>query len=315
MKSFQTQTHYEVLEISVGATAAEVRGAYERLSSLYAEDQVVLYGLIDSSRADALRERLKVAYEVLADDQRREAYDLKIGLPPRVPPPRALPLPHPPAANVPTPRSSAGSGWSNFSWVTPAAPPPPAPSQPTLFTYSVPARSVAATEAPPPPPSPPIEEPAQSPAAPVDAPAATAEEEEIPVELGDWDVEVEAQPPAEMTDQDVQVAIVPSRALPPREFRAPPALRPYEVPEGVEINGDLLKQVRLARGLSLTQVADRTRISVKHLENIEGDRYDALPAGVYLRGMLMSLARELGLDGLRVSRSYLTFVEAHRSKG
>jgi cytoskeletal protein RodZ len=84
---------------------------------------------------------------------------------------------------------------------------------------------------------------------------------------------------------------------------------------GWQINGDLLKQVRMAKGLSLIQVAERTRIGVKHLENVEGDRYDALPAAVYLRGILMNLARELGLDGLRVSKSYLTFVEAHRSKG
>ena len=113
---------------------------------------------------------------------------------------------------------------------------------------------------------------------------------------------------------DVQVAIVPVRA-PAKDHRPESRPKPYEIPEGVEINGDLLKQVRLAKGLSLIQVSDRTRISVRHLENVEGDRYDALPAPVYLRGILMSLARELGLDGLRVSKSYLTFVEAHRSKG
>jgi hypothetical protein len=122
-------------------------------------------------------------------------------------------------------------------------------------------------------------------------------------------------PPVPALADDAEVSIVPARATPNREFRVEQKPRPYEIPEGVEINGDLLKQVRLAKGLSLVQVADRTRIGVKHLENVEGDRYDALPAAVYLRGILMNLARELGLDGLRVSRSYLTFVEAHRSKG
>jgi hypothetical protein len=118
-----------------------------------------------------------------------------------------------------------------------------------------------------------------------------------------------------MADDEVEVSIVPTRTSPAREFKPEQRPRPYEVPEGVEINGDLLRQVRLAKGLSLAQLADRTRIGVKHLENVETDRYDALPAPVYLRGILMNLARELGLDGLRVSRSYLTFVEAHRSKG
>jgi hypothetical protein len=123
------------------------------------------------------------------------------------------------------------------------------------------------------------------------------------------------EPPVPVLADDAEVSIVPARATPSREFRVEQKPRPYEIPEGVEINGDLLKQVRLAKGLSLVQLAERTRIGVKHLENVESDRYDALPAPVYLRGILMSLARELGLDGLRVSRSYLTFVEAHRSKG
>ncbi len=148
--------------------------------------------------------------------------------------------------------------------------------------------------APPPPPTPIVE---AAPLAPAPLPEKPAEEAPVP-----------------MMSDDVQVAIVPVRG-PPKDHKPESRPRPYEIPEGVEINGDLLKQVRLAKGLSLVQVSDRTRISVRHLENVEGDRYDALPAPVYLRGILMSLARELGLDGLRVSKSYLTFVEAHRSKG
>ena len=65
----------------------------------------------------------------------------------------------------------------------------------------------------------------------------------------------------------------------------------------------------------MAEVAERTRIGSKHLENVEADRYDALPATVYLRGILMSLAKELRLDGVRVSRSYLSLVERIRSKG
>ena len=78
-----------------------------------------------------------------------------------------------------------------------------------------------------------------------------------------------------------------------------------ELPPDAEFNGELLRQVREGRGMSLQQLCDRTRISRAHLDNIEADRYGALPAVVYLRGMLMSLARELGLDPLKVSKSYL----------
>ncbi|QAT84625.1 DnaJ domain-containing protein [Corallococcus coralloides] len=81
--------------------------------------------------------------------------------------------------------------------------------------------------------------------------------------------------------------------------------RGVDIPSDAEFNGELLRRVREARGLSIQQLADRTRISVRHLENVEADRYTALPTTVYLRGILMNLARELGLDPLRVSKSYL----------
>jgi cytoskeletal protein RodZ len=47
-----------------------------------------------------------------------------------------------------------------------------------------------------------------------------------------------------------------------------------------------------------------------HIENIEADRFDVLPAAVYLRGILLSIARELRLDGQKVARSYLERVTA-----
>ncbi|NTX13561.1 helix-turn-helix domain-containing protein [Myxococcus sp. CA056] len=78
-----------------------------------------------------------------------------------------------------------------------------------------------------------------------------------------------------------------------------------DIPADAEFNGELLRRVRETRGFTLHQVADRTRISLRHLENVEADRYTLLPPPVYLRGILMNLARELGLDPLQVSRSYL----------
>ncbi len=104
-----------------------------------------------------------------------------------------------------------------------------------------------------------------------------------------------------------QVSQVASRAREPRP-RIP------DIPSDAEFNGELLRQVREARGMTLQQVADRTRISRGHLENVEADRYAALPAAVYLRGILMNLARELGLDPLRVSKSYLALASEKTGK-
>ena len=103
---------------------------------------------------------------------------------------------------------------------------------------------------------------------------------------------------------------VPVAVTPPTPIRA----RPKEIPGDAEFNGELLRELREAAGLTLPQLSERTRISVRHLENVEADRYDALPATVYLRGMLMNLARELRLDPSRVSRSYLALVAAAQAK-
>jgi hypothetical protein len=100
----------------------------------------------------------------------------------------------------------------------------------------------------------------------------------------------------------------PFRAAPP-EPSPPPAPPPREasvvVPEGTAWTGDVLRQIREARGLTLKTLSDRTKVTRHHIENIEGDRFRLLPAPVYLRGILMSLARELRLDGQKVARSYL----------
>jgi hypothetical protein len=93
-----------------------------------------------------------------------------------------------------------------------------------------------------------------------------------------------------------------------------PRPKPVELPPNTEFNGELLRRVRESRNLSLVQLSERTRISSKHLENVEADRYAALPATVYLRGILMNIARELGLDPLRVSRSYLALAADPKKK-
>lgn len=102
-----------------------------------------------------------------------------------------------------------------------------------------------------------------------------------------------------------------------KETRAPsspslPAPKPLDIDPSAEFNGELLRRVRESRGMSLAQIADRTRIAARHLENIEADRYKDLPAQVYLRGILMNLAREYGLDPLRVSKSYLALTSGKK---
>ncbi len=115
-------------------------------------------------------------------------------------------------------------------------------------------------------------------------------------------------------------ALPASPVLEPRSAAGPPAGGPREeptepprpvrkaesdLPADAPITGEVLRRIREARGLSLDDLAGRTRISRRYFEAIEQERFAALPVTVYLRGFLISLARELRLDPLRVSRGYL----------
>jgi hypothetical protein len=104
------------------------------------------------------------------------------------------------------------------------------------------------------------------------------------------------------------------------EPRAPPqvpsarqATRAPEALANAVFNGELLRRVRESKGMTLRELSEKTRIGIGHLENVEADRYDALPVAVYLRGFLMSVARELKLDPLKVAKSYLELVARARA--
>jgi flagellar biosynthesis protein FlhG len=70
--------------------------------------------------------------------------------------------------------------------------------------------------------------------------------------------------------------------------------------------GDLLRKVRMARGLGLEELAERIKVKSSYLRALEDEEWDLLPASVYVRGFLLNLARELKLDGRRVLDTYFS---------
>lgn len=121
-----------------------------------------------------------------------------------------------------------------------------------------------------------------------------------------------APPPAETPVESAPppAPVAPAAPVPAQGEAAPAsaaaeAAPPQGPPDGAPWTGELLRRAREGRGFTVTQIADRTKITRHHIDNIEMERYDKLPAPVYLRGILMSMARELRLDGQKVARSYL----------
>src|SRR3712207_8169930 len=72
-----------------------------------------------------------------------------------------------------------------------------------------------------------------------------------------------------------------------------------DLPLGQSI-GLRLRAAREAKGLSLDDVARQTRIPVRHLEHIEREEWDALPAVTYSVGFARSYANTVDLDGAQI---------------
>jgi cytoskeletal protein RodZ len=70
--------------------------------------------------------------------------------------------------------------------------------------------------------------------------------------------------------------------------------------------GDWLRRQREMREISLRDIADRTKISLRYLEAMEADRFDLLPAPIFAKGFLREYARYVGLSPDEVVNHYLS---------
>jgi cytoskeletal protein RodZ len=68
--------------------------------------------------------------------------------------------------------------------------------------------------------------------------------------------------------------------------------------------GQLLRQAREAKGVSLAQVERATRIRRDYLEALEAHEFSHLPASTYARGIVRNYAAYLGLDPAEMLESY-----------
>jgi cytoskeleton protein RodZ len=68
--------------------------------------------------------------------------------------------------------------------------------------------------------------------------------------------------------------------------------------------GEKLQQAREARGVTISEVAEQTRISALYLECIENNDYRTLPGGIFNKGFVKSFARYVGVDEQEALQDY-----------
>ena len=60
--------------------------------------------------------------------------------------------------------------------------------------------------------------------------------------------------------------------------------------------GQELKRERELRGISLKEIADATKINLRFLRELEEDQFEILPGKFFIKGMIRSYAKYIGLD-------------------
>ncbi len=315
MKPVAEQTLYEILEVPADAPESEIVKAWERAEALYGPGSLTTYALVSPEEAAVMGAKLEEALSVLLNPAERLRYDADI---------RAGP-----AANG-VHRADAAA------WDAPAPAPRP-PASPPFVLPSLAEQAASEDEVASASPGE-VEEGDAFPARAGDGLEPGREVEEAPpaaVAAHPDDAEPLEPPPilltrvveeprpiplatpapisppfAALLDSPAALAVSPlSSAAPATEPARPrqgaPGGSGFVIPEGTPYTGEVLRRAREARGLGMQELCERTKIARHHLENLEADRRDRLPAPVYLRGILMALARELRLDGQKVARSYL----------
>lgn len=77
--------------------------------------------------------------------------------------------------------------------------------------------------------------------------------------------------------------------------------------------GEKLRQAREESGITLSEVAEQTRISPLYLESIDNNDYRALPGGIFNKGFVKSYAKYVGLDEHEALMDYSAIVAESES--
>ena len=121
----------------------------------------------------------------------------------------------------------------------------------------------------------------------------------------------EHPPPANVEEVEAVAPEPPPAAA--AEPKAPAPAPPAPEEDSGEFDGARLRHARMCCGVEVDQIAAITRINPVYLTLLEDERFDQLPASVYVRGFVAAYARCVGLDPELVANSYMARLEGVRS--
>lgn len=314
-----TQGFYEQLGVDPGASAPEIRAAYTRLvANLTKRRKAIVEQGGDPSPLDLARSQADEAWAVLSDPARRRKYDAMRALQHDGWTSDSNELWRKVAGALVHPAAGAAAELLRVATNLKVGAMPPVPRMPGVEKRRIKEEdevTVTATQPPKRPQSIAKVGPA-APARPVvmaatPTGAARAGSAPPPVDdLPSFDDDLETSDSARVVPLPVRteaaaepsLKVVDAQGAPVMVMPSAPRRKPVSAEDVARMvdqlgyTGALLRAVREARGLPLQEVSDTTRISVRYLEAIESDQFDALPSATFVRGYVREMARLLALD-------------------
>lgn len=268
------QGFYEQLGVAPDAATEELREAYRRVvAELTRRRKALLDQGGDTSQCDLARQQLDEAWKVLSEPALRRRYDAMRALDP---------------ADVQT----ADQLWETAAGSLVG----PATSAAAEVVDQLTQLKIGALPEPPrdgEPLVPPEFEDAPTHAGTVPTMVPEAVGAVLPLPTAQKPAQSE-EPALRVVDGDASSVIVLQNSRPSN--KALPRDRVQALVQQFGFGGGLLQAVRSELGLALQEVSDTTRISVRYLEAVEAEQFDALPSATFVRGYVREMARVLGLN-------------------
>jgi len=85
------------------------------------------------------------------------------------------------------------------------------------------------------------------------------------------------------------------------------------IPTFEVIGGEALKMIRKVLGIDLEEISFLSGVPLKHLTNIELERYDLLPPDIYIKTFLRKYSSQLSLDPEKVVKDYFKRMNEFKS--
>ncbi len=257
--------YYEVLEVPPDAVPAEIQRAYQRAKATYSQDNPALYSMFSREEARDLLKLVDEAYSVLGNNQLRRAYDESL---------------QKSGAPVLAPRSTVSADHQALPDFV--VPDPSIPGSVEIAAaHQLHPTPVMASVAPTPIPTP--------------AGIDQGSRETVIVTTSEFTVRKRETPPT----------LKPGMAKCPMGTYAVDAALEQEIAAKDEFDGPFLKKIRTYKQVPLEKLSESSRIGKTYLIALESNDFKNLPAPVFLRGFLVQIARQLGLDENKVVTSYM----------